>query len=141
MRIKYAHLAHNDATCKKVNISTAFERVAEFADEGNLLCMFCAAILGQTIGERNLKNSIYDCAHMNRVIKYVNMLDGTKYEIPEEEKASYWYDYGAILQNAKKRLNPYIGSKKQFPIASVPKWLLHFFHSHIILRGEPPKFL
>lgn len=115
MRIKYAQLACNDATCKKVNISTAFERVAEFADKGNLLCMFCAAILGQTIGERNLKNSIYDCAHMNRVIKYVNMLDGTKYEIPEEEKASYWYDYGAILQNAKKKAESLYWFKKAIP--------------------------
>ena len=139
MRIKYAQLAHNDATCKKVNISTAFERVAEFADKGNLFCLAAAFTLGSFIGERNLKNCIYDCAHMNRVIKYMNMLDGTKYEVSEGGKAAIWYYYGSTLSAVKRTAESLYWYKKAIPYSADAEmcWAFYSVMNQVALGNTP----
>ena len=139
MRIKYAQLARNDATCKKVNISTAFERVAEFADKGDLFCTCAAFILGSIIGERNLENRIYDCAHMNRLIKYMNMLDGTKYEVSEGEKAPIWYYCGLTFSAAERITEALYWYKKAIPYNADAemRWAIYSFLNQTKLGSIP----
>lgn len=118
IRIKYAQLvlSPNAATLqgKNADIFRGFERVAELADKGNIDCALLAYLTGDLIGHIIVNTGGSDCPHMERVIKYMNMLDGTDKEVSKEMKSSTWYDYGMVLL----RLDKNAESMRWFQMAS-----------------------
>ena len=117
MRIKYAQLCLNRDCCKNTNINgfTGFERVAELADKGNITCAYYAYNIGGVIGQINVEDGIYDCPHMERVIKYMNMLDGTDLKVSAESKSVTWYNYGLTLMKLDKTAESMYWFKKAVP--------------------------
>lgn len=101
MRIKYADLAINRKS-DKANICVAFDRVAELADKGNIACASFAYILGKILATINDEAGINDFPHLERVLNYMKMLDGTDLAVSEKDKSAIWYFYGMSLLREDK---------------------------------------
>lgn len=96
MRIKYADLAM-ERKSNNINIIRAFRYVAELADKGNIACAFHAFKLGGLLAAVYDDNTINDFPHLERLLNYMKMLDGTDLAISEKEKSHIWYFYGMSL--------------------------------------------
>ena len=130
MRIKYAQLYYNETTHGKIDIFKAYDRVAELADKGNIPCAFYAYMLGALIAEVKVENGIYDCSHLERVINYMKILDGTDHPISEKDKASVWYKYGLSLMNQNKNAESMNWFKLAIPYSANAEMLYASFSIH-----------